>query len=94
MEVTLVVNPELLPETLPKFKAMLTGFDFAQGQRYNEFRAGDKMAAYGLTGLIVGGGVAAAAKAGAFKWIWKGLVAAAVGGGALLKRIFGRDKSA
>ena len=94
MEVTLVTDPELLAETLPKFKAMLSGFDFVQGQKYSEFRPGDKMAAYGLTGLIVGGGTAALVKSGAFKWIWKALVAAVVGVGALLKKIFSREKTA
>ena len=51
------------------------------------------MAAYGLTGLIVGGGTAALVKTGAFKWIWKALVAAAVGIGALFKRLFSREKT-
>lgn len=94
MEVTLVTDPALLAETLPKFKTMLSGFDFAKGQKYAEFRPGDKMAAYGLTGLIVGGGTAALVKSGAFKWIWKALVAAAVGIGALVKKIFSREKTA
>jgi uncharacterized membrane-anchored protein len=93
MEVTLVTDPALLAEVLPKFKTMLAGFDFAEGQKYAQFRSGDKMAAYGLTGLIVGGGTAALVKSGAFKWIWKALVAAAVGIGALFKRIFGREKT-
>lgn len=94
MEVTLVTDPSTLAETLPKFKTMLAGFDFVQGQKYAEFRPGDKMAAYGLTGLIVGGGTAALVKSGAFKWIWKVLVAAAVGVGALFKKIFSREKTA
>ena len=55
MEVTLVTDPATLAETLPKFKTMLQGFEFKQGHKYAEFRAGDKTAAYGLTGLIVGG---------------------------------------
>lgn len=93
MEVTLVVEPALLNETLPKFRSMLAGFDFAEGHKYAQFRPGDKMAAYGLTGLIVGGGTAALVKSGAFKWIWKALVAAAVGVGALFKRIFSREKN-
>ena len=75
-------------------KAMLEGFEFKQGHRYAEFRSGDRTAAYGLTGLIVGGGTAALVKTGAFKWIWKALVAAAVGVAALLKKIFSRDKTA
>ena len=94
MEVTLVTDPSTLSETLPKFKTMLEGFEFKQGHRYAEFRAGDRTAAYGLTGLIVGGGTAALVKTGAFKWIWKALVAAAVGVAALLKKIFSRDKTA
>jgi len=94
MEVTLVCNPAQLNETLPKFKTMLAGFDFVQGQKYSEFRQGDKMAAYGLTGLIAGGGVAVAAKSGVLKWLWKGLVAAAVGIAALAKKIFSRKQTA
>lgn len=94
MEVTLVTDPAKLAETLPKFKTMLAGFEYVQGQKYAEFRQGDKMAAYGLTGLIVGGGVAAMAKGGVFKWLWKVLVAVAVGAGALFKRIFSREKTA
>jgi len=93
MEVTLVVAPDRLAETLPKVKTLLSGFEFAEGEKYNQFRPGDKMAAYGLTGLIAGGGVAVAAKAGLFKWIWKGLVAAAVGIAALFKRLFSREKT-
>ena len=94
MEVTLVVDPSLLQETMPKFKAMLAGFDYKQGHKYAEFRAGDRTAAYGLTGLIVGGGTAALVKTGAFKWIWKALVAAALAIGALAKKIFSRRSDA
>lgn len=94
MEVTLVVDPSLLQETMPKFKAMLDGFQYKQGHRYAEFRAGDKTAAYGLTGLIVGGGTAALVKTGAFKWIWKGLVAAALAIGAFVKKLFSRRSDA
>ena len=94
MEVTLVVNPELLAETLPKFKAMLAGFEYKKGHKYAEFRAGDRTAAYGLTGLIVGGGTAALVKTGAFKWIWKGLVAVGIAAGALVKKLFSRRSAA
>ncbi len=94
MEVTLVSVPASLADALPKFKPMLAGFEDLQGQKYAEFRQGDKMAAYGLTGLIVGGGVAAMAKGGVFKWLWKVIVAVAVGAGALFKRIFSREKTA
>jgi len=94
MEVTLVTDAASLQSTLPKFKAMLAGFDFNQGQKYAEFRQGDKMAAYGLTGLIVGGGTAALVKSGAFKWLWKVGIAVLAAGAALLKKIFSREKTA
>ena len=93
MEVTLITDPESLATTLPKFKAMLNGFDFKEGHRYAEFRAGDKTAAYGLTGLIVGGGTAALVKSGAFKWIWKALVAVGIGVAALVKKLFSRSSN-
>lgn len=93
MRVTLVTDPETLATTLPKFRDMLQGFEFKDGYRYSQFRAGDKTAAYGLTGLIVAGGAAAAVKTGAFKWLWKVLVAAAVGISGLVKKLFSRNKS-
>jgi len=94
MEVTLVTEPSALAATLPKFKTMLAGFEFKQGHRYAEFRAGDKTAAYGLTGLIVGGGTAALVKTGAFKWIWKALVAGFLAVSAFVKKLFSRNKTA
>ena len=93
MQVTLVVDPTQLAETMPKFKTMLEGFEYKQGHKYAEFRAGDKTAAYGLTGLIVGGGTAALVKTGAFKWLWKVLVAAGIGIAALVKKLFGRREA-
>jgi uncharacterized membrane-anchored protein len=94
MEVTLVTDPTTLAETLPKFKAMLEGFQFRQGHKYAEFRAGDKTAAYGLTGLIVGGGAAVALKSGAFKGLWKIIAAGAAGVAALAKKLFSRNRNA
>ena len=94
MEVTLVTDPATFATNLPKFKTMLAGFDFNQGQRYAEFRQGDKMAEYGLTGLIVGGTTAVLVKSGAFKWIWKALVAAALVISGFIKKLFSRRKAA
>jgi uncharacterized membrane-anchored protein len=64
MEVSLVTSPEDYDKTLPETKKLLAGFTFKAGKKYSEYRQGDKIAAIGLTGLIVGGGVAAAAKSG------------------------------
>lgn len=94
MEVTLVTDPSTLTETLPKFRTMLQGFEFKTGHRYAEFRAGDKTAAYGLAGLVVGGTAATLAKTGAFKWIWKALVAAFLAVSAFVKKLFSRNRNA
>ncbi|MFZ0749596.1 MAG: DUF2167 domain-containing protein, partial [Pyrinomonadaceae bacterium] len=71
IEVTLVTRPENFAESLAQFKSMLTGFGFTQGQTYGEFRQGDRIAEYGLKGLIVGGGTAVLVKSGILKWLWK-----------------------
>lgn len=94
MEVTLVTDPASLATNLPKFKTMLAGFGFNQGQKYAEFRQGDKMAQYGLTGLIVGGTTAVLVKSGLFKWLWKGLVAIGIAISAFVRKLLGRRKAA
>jgi uncharacterized membrane-anchored protein len=78
MSAILVSDPASLDNDMKAFKTALAGFDFASGQKYSEFRTGDKVAEYGLTALVVGGAAAAAAKAGLFKYlgkfIWVGLL--------------------
>lgn len=93
MRVTLVTDPTTLSPTLPKFKNVLAGFDFKQGQKYAEFRQGDKVAKYGLAALIVGGAAAVATKTGMFKWIWKVLVVAFIAIAVFFKKLFSRKKS-
>jgi uncharacterized membrane-anchored protein len=93
MRVTLVTDPSDLLPTLPKFKNVLADFDFKQGQKYAEFREGDKMAKYGLSALIVGGATAVAVKTGMFKWIWKGLVVGFLALVSFIKKLFSQKKS-
>lgn len=93
MRVTLVTDPTTLSPTLPKFKNVLAGFDFKKGQKYAEFRQGDKVAKYGLTALVVGAASAVAVKTGMFKWIWKALVAGFLALVVFLKRLYSRKKS-
>jgi len=93
MSAVLVSDPDSLDKDIRVFKAALNDFSFDPGQRYSEYRQGDKIAEYGLTGLIVGGAAAAAAKTGLFKVIGKFAIfifagAAAIIGG-LFKRLFG-----
>jgi uncharacterized membrane-anchored protein len=101
MEVVLVVGPEKLQDTLPLFKALLKTYAFKSGERYAEYREGDKLAQYGLTALVTGGAVAVAAKTGLlatlakfFAKLGKGIVLVVIAVLAALKaaagRLFGR----
>lgn len=96
MEVGLVVGPENYAQTLPSTRKLLEGFTFKDGQRYSEFKPGDKVAEIGLIGLMTGGAVAVAAKTGILAKLGKGIfkIGAAIiaGIGALLSKLFGRKK--
>jgi len=69
MEVVLIVAPDGLPATLPKFKDLLAGYSFQSGGSYAEYRPGDKVAKYGLAALVVGGAAVGAAKLGMLAWL-------------------------
>ncbi len=92
MVVTLVCSPEQLQEVLVPTRGLLEEFSFNSGQKYSEYTAGDKIWKYGLTGLIAGGGLALAAKAGILKWLWKILIPIGVAIAAFFRRIFGGRK--
>jgi len=95
--VILVSSPEDAPGAITDLNKVLTGYRFNSGNTYAEWRPGDKVAAYGLTGLIVGGAVAAAAKTGLLKGLfvalaaaWKVVVAAVLALLAGLRNLFKR----
>jgi uncharacterized membrane-anchored protein len=95
MEVVLIVAPDKLPETLPTFRNLLTGYAFNNGQTYAEFRSGDKIAKYGLGALVVGGAAVGAAKLGLLTWVlvlfkkaWKLVVVAFVAVVGFFKKLF------
>jgi uncharacterized membrane-anchored protein len=88
--VTLVQEPAKLEETVTEFKKVLTGYTFNEGERYAEFKPGDKVAAYGLAALVAGGAAAAAAKTGLLKGLWKFLAVGAVALLASVKSLFKR----
>ena len=76
--VVLVSSPDDQTISVAALNQVLTGYDFNTGERYAEYKPGDKVAEYGLTGLILGGAVAAAAKTGLLKGFWKLIVGFAV----------------
>jgi len=71
----LVSSPETLDAAIDAFKTSLGGFEYSSGQRYAEYKSGDKIAKYGLAALITGGAAAIAVKTGLWKVILGGLVA-------------------
>jgi uncharacterized membrane-anchored protein len=97
MSAVLVSDPGTLAADTLQFKTALRQFSYVPGEKYSEFKSGDRIAEYGLAALIVGGAAAVATKkgfwsllAGFFAAFWKVLVgvgvAALAGLGSLFKR--------
>lgn len=92
---TLVAGPDQVAAKLPAVEELLGGFTFTPGQRYAEFKEGDKVAEYGLAALVAGGAGAAAVKLGLFAKLlkllgkaWKLVIVALVVVAGWLKRLF------
>ncbi|XLZ67832.1 DUF2167 domain-containing protein [Massilia sp. SR12] len=64
MSATLVSSPETLDADVASFRKILQGYDFNDGEKYSEFRAGDHVAEFGLAALVTGGAAAIATKKG------------------------------
>ena len=90
MEVTLVGSPEEIPVALPDFRGLLATHEFVIGRKYAEYRSGDRIAQYGLVGLVTGGALAVAAKTGILQKFWKLFVLGLVAIGAAVKKLFTR----
>lgn len=97
---TLVSSPETMDKDVASFKQVLTGFEFNPGERYSEFRQGDRTAEYGLAALIVGGAAAVATKKGFWAVIagflvaaWKAVIAVILAALASLRALFKKKKS-
>jgi uncharacterized membrane-anchored protein len=76
MSAVLIAAPQDLSAATDEFKSALVGFKYDPGQRYAEYRPGDKVAKYGLAALVTGGAAAIAVKTG----LWKVIVGAVVAG--------------
>jgi uncharacterized membrane-anchored protein len=88
MEVVIVADEQNLVKTVDSAKKILNTYSFSSGNRYSEFREGDRIAEYGLAALVGGGALAVAAKSGLLQKFWKFIVIAIVAAGAFIKRIF------
>jgi uncharacterized membrane-anchored protein len=90
MIVKMVVAQDKAAATIPAFQSVIKGLSFKSGESHAEFKSGDKIAEYGLIGLVSGGAAVAVVK-----W-WKPLmkfgVLILVGIGAALKKVVGLFK--
>lgn len=84
----LVTAPETLETDLIDFKTTLKNFDYVSGEKYSEWKQGDKVAAYGLGALVLGGASAVATKKGGLKLILIGILAACAAIWAGIKKFF------
>jgi uncharacterized membrane-anchored protein len=66
MSVTLVDEPDKLAGSKPSVDQVISAFSFKHGSSYAEWKPGDKVAEYGLAGLVAAGAGAAAVKLGLF----------------------------
>ncbi|MBC7993582.1 MAG: DUF2167 domain-containing protein [Rhizobacter sp.] len=90
MNAVLVTEPATLDRDLADFKVALKNFDYVSGEKYSEWKQGDKVAAFGLGALVLGGAAAVATSKGGFKMVFLAIAAgaAALWGG--FKKFFGR----
>jgi uncharacterized membrane-anchored protein len=72
----LITAPDSMTASIADFKATLNGFQYSPGQRYAEYKPGDKIAKYGLAALVTGGAAAIAVKTG----LWKVVLTAVIAG--------------
>lgn len=97
LELSIMSDLPSLKEIEAKAPAILSMVDFTEGNRYADYKAGDKVAAYGIGGLIAGGVLA---KTGFFKVLliglakfWKLIAIAVVAIGALISKLVGAKRT-
>ena len=64
MEVVLVSTPDNLNTAVNELNNMLSSYNFNAGEKYSEYKQGDRIAEFGLAALIAGGVAAVASKKG------------------------------
>ncbi len=91
MNVTMVGDPEnFTAEEAAADQLLASGFHYVAGERYAEFKEGDKIAKYGLAALVLGGAGAIATKTGLLAKFWKFIVVGILAIGGFLKNLWNR----
>jgi len=88
MNVDLVASPAEYSLSVTDFNSLIGGFSYVDGNRYSDFRAGDKVAKYGLAALIAGGAGAVLLKTGLLAKLWKFIVVGIAALASFIKKIF------
>jgi uncharacterized membrane-anchored protein len=90
MQVDLVTDPEHFAQVVPQYEKVMDKFEFSQGQKYAEFKPGDKLATIGLTALIAGGAGAVLVKSGLLGKLWKLIIPVVLAIGAFFKNLWAK----
>jgi len=95
MRAILVADVATLAQDTADFQTALNDFSYVSGEKYAEFKQGDRVAQFGLAALVLGGAAAVATKKGFwtalvafFGAFWKLIAGAAVAGWAGFKALF------
>lgn len=88
MSAELILGVNELAGAVGPFENLLSGYTYTTGNRYAEYRKGDKLAKYGLTALVAGGVGAVAAKSGLLAKLWKLIVLAVIAVATAIRRFF------
>lgn len=92
MKVIVVGDPTEVTEAAVATRQLLVaGYAFNSGKTYAEFKKGDKVAEYGLIGLMTAGAGVVAVKSGLLGKLWKLILIPIVAAGAWLKKLFKRN---
>lgn len=90
--VVLVTSPETVERDLADFKSALGDFSYVSGEKYSDWKQGDKVAAYGLGALVLGGAAAVATSKGGLKALGIAVLGGLAALWAGIKRFMGRGK--
>jgi uncharacterized membrane-anchored protein len=88
MDVDLVADPGEYQASIAEVNTLISGFSYNGGNRYSDFRPGDKVAKYGLTALIAGGAGAVLLKTGLLAKLWKFILVAILAIAGAIKKFF------
>lgn len=92
MKIKLICNPDNYENAISDYREKINNFKFNEGNRYTDFRKGDKVSQYGLAALVTGGAVAVAAKTGILKYLWKFISIGVIAVGTFIVNIFKKKK--